>query len=56
LEPRFAGSNPANWDVVLRAIKSTACLPLERKYSSQPHAVIFYGMLKNPLEFERDTL
>jgi hypothetical protein len=28
---------------------------LEGKYSRQPHVVRFYGMLKNPVEYERGT-
>jgi hypothetical protein len=47
MDPRFIGSNPANTDGFLRAIKIGSI--------SKPHIVIFYSMLEDPLRDNRDT-
>jgi hypothetical protein len=53
LEPRFAGSNPAEDDEFLRAIKirSITSFGVEVKPT---HVARFYGMLKNPVGYERE--
>jgi hypothetical protein len=49
LDTRFAGSNLANDDGFLRAIKSVARL------HSEGGDKIFYGILKSSAEYEKDT-
>jgi hypothetical protein len=55
LDTRFEGSNPAEDDGFLISLKSVARLPSEGKYSYRPHAIIYYGLLKNPAKYERDN-
>jgi hypothetical protein len=55
LDPKFAGSNPAEDNGLLRAIKSLAQLPSDGKQSRRPHVVTFHGMLKISTEYDRDT-
>jgi hypothetical protein len=44
--PRFAGSNLVEGSGFLRAIKSAAHLPLDGKYSCQPHVARFTACYK----------
>jgi hypothetical protein len=48
LDPRFAGSYPAEDDGFLRAIHIWARLPSEEKWSRRLRVVRFYSMLKIP--------
>jgi hypothetical protein len=45
---RFAGSNPAESDGLLRAIKICSTISFGEKWIRRPRVVRFYGMLKIP--------
>jgi hypothetical protein len=49
------GSIPVESEGFLKAIKSEARHPSEGNYTRRPQVVRFYGMLKTPLKYERDT-
>jgi hypothetical protein len=51
------GFKPGQGGRILRVIKGPQNAFLQRgKYSRWPHVVRFYGMLKNPLKYERNIL
>jgi hypothetical protein len=54
LEPRFAGSNPAEDDEYLRAIKIRSVTSFGVEVKPLTHVARFYGMLKKPVGYERD--
>jgi hypothetical protein len=54
LEPRFAGSNPAEDDKCLMAIKIRNTYSFGGEISSYSHVVKFYGILENPTGMKRD--
>jgi hypothetical protein len=56
LDPRFAGSNPAEGDRFLRVIKICSTPSFRRETDPSAHIVRFYGMLKNRSKYKRDTL
>jgi hypothetical protein len=55
LEPRFAGSNLAEDDGFLRAIKVRSTTPFGGEVKPSVSYRKVYGVLKNPVEYERDT-
>jgi hypothetical protein len=55
LDPRFAGSYPAEDDGFLRMIKICSTPFFGREVRLSARVVRFYGMLKNPSEYETDT-
>jgi hypothetical protein len=55
LDPTVAGSDPAEDDEFLTAIKSVTRLSSERKQGSWLSVVRFYVILKTPAEYDRDT-
>jgi hypothetical protein len=55
LDPRFAGSNPAENDGFLRAIKIRKTSSFGGEAKPSFHVVRFYGMLKKPTSMKKDT-
>jgi hypothetical protein len=49
LNPRFAGSNPADSDGFLTAIKIRSTTSFGGEVKPLPHVVIFYGILNIPI-------
>jgi hypothetical protein len=54
-DPSSAGANPAEDGGFLRAIKIRNMTSFGGGGGSWPHIVRFYGMLKIPAEYDRDT-
>jgi hypothetical protein len=53
--PKVRGFKPGRGRWILRAINIPSISFFEGKYSHRPHVVRFYGMLKNPAEYDRDS-
>jgi hypothetical protein len=53
--PKVRGFKPADRDGFLRAIKIRSTTSFGVVVSRRPHAVIVYGILKIPAEYDRDT-
>jgi hypothetical protein len=53
IRPKVRGSNPAEGDGFLRAIKSAASLPSEGKYRCQSNIERFYGMVKISSKYDQ---
>jgi hypothetical protein len=49
------GSNPAESDGFLTAIKICSATSFGREIQLSAHVVRFYGMLNDPLRYDRDT-
>jgi hypothetical protein len=54
LNSRFAGSNPAEGDEFLRAIKICSATSFGGEVKSLATCRRFYSILNNPLMYERD--
>jgi hypothetical protein len=50
LDPRFTGSNPADDDGFLRALRIRSTTFFERNESRPSHVVRYYGMLQDPYD------
>jgi hypothetical protein len=56
LEPRFTGSNLAEDDGFLRAIRMHSMTSFRGEVKPWPRVARSYGMLKNPVKYERYIL
>jgi hypothetical protein len=48
MDPRFAGSNPAKSDGILRAIKIHSTISFRREVKLSAHVIGFHDMLNIP--------